>query len=529
MSSSVDGRAATAATPDVAASSTRLSFLRRHWPLWVALAVVLAGRVALLDWTFSPDESGFYMVADDLLHHGGDGLYGHYWVDRPPLLIWIFMIAAGVGDIAAVRWLVALFLLGFVVLAYLASRRLGGSGGWAAAVAAAFTITPEVGAQLANGEAFAIPFVLASVLCTAVSLSHGGRRALLWSFAAGLLGLLAMAVKQNFVDGLVFALVLLVASGLRGELPWPDVVRRLVAGVVGIVAGTAVMVAYALTTGAGIAGLWLASVSFRGDASRVIRAGYRTGIESREDAMVVSALVTGIVPLVLALLLVALLAKLRGGAIAWALAVTVGVETLSIVVGGNYWDHYLLGLAPGLALAVGWVAGHRPGEDRTPVSLSRARVVARWLVLPTAGYLVCSALVSMPLALAEQNSVTSVRSERLGGFVAASAEPGDTATTIFGRADIQFQSGLPSPYQHLWSLPIRVLDPDLVELTAILEGDDAPTWLMQVFSFHEWGLDPEGNIDPVLARRYELVYDDCASRVYKLRSAERDLAPLPTC
>ncbi len=47
-----------------------------------------------------------------------------------------------------------------------------------------------------------------------------------------------------------------------------------------------------------------------------------------------------------------------------------------------------------------------------------------------------------------------------------------------GRADIQYTSGLPSPYQHLWSLPMRTLDPDLTELRALLEGPDAPTWFV---------------------------------------------------
>lgn len=506
-------------------SATEGRFLHRHWPLWTGLVVVLIARIALYDWEFSPDESGFYLVADDLLHRGGDGLYGHYWVDRPPLLIWLFMIAAGIGEIAAVRWLVALFYLLFVVLTYLASRRLGGSGGWAVAVAVAFAISPEVGAEVANGEAFSIPFVMASILCLAVSANHRDRQALAWSAAAGFLGLLAMSAKQNFVDGLVFACVLLVANGLRGERTWPDVVRRLVAGVVGAVAAIALMVGYALTTGAGVAGLWLASVTFRGDASQVIRAGHRAGIESREDAMIAAGWVTGIIPLLLVLLVVALLARFRGSSLAWATAVVIGVELLSIVVGGNYWTHYLLGLAPGLALGAGLATGKLQGR----AAHTRRRPVAHWLVVPAAAYLLCSALVSTTLAVADHDPSVQTRAERTGGFVADSAGPGDTATTIFGRPDVQFQSGLPSPYEHLWSLPIRVLDPDLGELTALLESDEAPTWLMQVFSFHEWGLDPEGRIDPVLERRYEMVYDACGSRVFKLKSAERDLAPAPTC
>ncbi|WP_157551010.1 ArnT family glycosyltransferase [Nocardioides jensenii] len=511
--------------------------LLRHWPLWVSLLVVLAGRITLYDWPISPDESGFFMVADDLLHHGGDGIYGHYWVDRPPLLIWLFTVAAVLGTVEAIRWLVALFFVAFVVMTYVVVRRLGGAAGWAVAVAAAFSITPEVGAQVANGEAFAIPFVIGGILCTVVAQRHVGGRALLWSAVAGLTGFLAMAVKQNFFDGLAFAFVLLVVSGLRGERSWADVVRRLAAGVAGIVVGILAMVAYALTTGAGAAGLWLAAVSFRGDASRVIRAGYRTGIENRTEAIIDNAWVAGIIPMLIVLVVVALLCRLRGSAVSWAVGVVILIEVVGIVVGGNFWSHYLLGLAPGLALATG-LAGAAPSPATTPPNpglptAGRGRWILRnWrrlLVLPVAAYLVGCALVVTPSQANDVGSSGSTRALRIGGFVADSAEPGDTATTLFGRPDAQLATGLRSPYEQLWSLPVRVLDPDLEQLTALLGSDDAPTWLVQVFSIHEWGLDPQGRIDPVIEKRYEIVYDACRTRVYKLKTVQRELAPPPTC
>lgn len=488
--------------------------LRQHWPLWLALAVVLVGRIALYDWAISPDESGFYMVADGLLHRGGDNLYGHYWVDRPPLLIGFFAIAAAIGKVEAIRWLVGLAFIVFVTLTYLVVRRLGGSAGWAAAVAAAFSISPEVGAQVANGEAFAIPFVMGSILCVVIADAHQGRRALAWAAASGLAGLLAMAVKQNFVDGLIFAFVLVIASGLRRERTWPDVVRRLAAGVVGILAGVLAMVVYALTSGAGVAGLWVAAISFRGEASQILKAGYRTGIESRTETIIGHAWLSGIIPLLMVLLLVVLVGRLRGSAVGWAVAATVGVEAAGIIIGGNFWSHYLLGLAPGLALAVGLAV---PLAGR------------RWLVLPVAAYVVVCAVVVVPVKVLAPGSIGSARALELGRFVAESAGQDDTATTLFGRADAQLTTGLDSPYEHLWSLPVRVLDPDLTELASVLTGDEAPTWIIQVFPLHTWGLDPAGQIDTVIENEYEVVYDACRARVYKLRSADRTLAVAPTC
>lgn len=486
--------------------------LRRHWRLLVALLVVLVGRIALYDWAVSPDESGFFLVADDLLEHGGEGIYGHYFVDRPPVLIWIFSLGAALGDVHTMRWLVAAFLAAFVVLGYLTVRHLGGSAGWAAAVAAAFAITPEVGAQVANGEAFAIPFVMACILCTVFAEQARGRTALAWSATAGFVGLLAMGVKQNFADGLVFAFVLLVASGLRGDRQWGDVVRRLGAGMAGILAGVGVIAAYAATTGAGVSGMWLAAVTFRGDATEIIRSGDRTAIVERQEAIIESAWVAGIIPLVAVLLVIALASRFRGSALSWAVAATITVEVMGIVIGGNFWSHYLMGMAPGLVLAAGlW------GR--------------RWLVAAASAYLVVSALVVMPVKAIELADKGTPVLEQVGTFVADSAEPGDTATTLFGRSDAQRATGLRSPYRHLWSLPIRVLDPDLEELTALVESDRAPTFVIQVFPLDSWGLDPDGRFAAAFEERYQLVHDGCHANVYLRRDVERDLADdrPPTC
>ncbi|MEP7090268.1 MAG: hypothetical protein ABI776_09190 [Nocardioidaceae bacterium] len=52
--------------------------------------------------------------------------------------------------------------------------------------------------------------------------------------------------------------------------------------------------------------------------------------------------------------------------------------------------------------------------------------------------------------------------------------PGDTAAVLYGNASVQEASGMPSPYAQLWTLPMRTLDPPLVELRALLRGPRAP-------------------------------------------------------
>lgn len=485
--------------------------LRAHWPLFLALGVVLAGRALLFRYPVYPDESGFYLVARDWLTGSGDGLYGHYFVDRPPTLIWLYSIGAATGEVKAMRVLCAVLLLVFVAFAWFAVRRLGGSARWAVAVAAAFAISPIVGAETANGEAFALPFVMVGLYCVVRMMRVRGRPGLRWAFAAGVAGMLAMTVKQNFADVFVFAIVLLVGLGLRRQRTWKTVGQQLGAGVAGASVVVAAMVAYALTTPAGVRGLWLAGVTFRADASSVLAAGDRTGIESRIDQITEHAWLAGLIPFVVVLALMALRWRFRVSALSYAVGALIAFEIICIVVGGNFWSHYLMGLAPGLVLAVGIWARH------VPVAL-------------VATYVVGSAVVAVPWALNDLADRGPDTAQEAGRYVKASSVPGDTASVLYGKADLQWATGMRSPYEHLWSLPVRTLDPDLEELTRLLGSDDAPTWLVFTFGLHTWELDPDHNVDDVFHERYTEVWEGCDVVVYLRNDVERPLAPeQPDC
>jgi hypothetical protein len=81
--------------------------------------------------------------------------------------------------------------------------------------------------------------------------------------------------------------------------------------------------------------------------------------------------------------------------------------------------------------------------------------------------------------------------------------PGDTAVVAFGAPNILEATGLTSPYADLWSLPVRVHDPDLVRLTAVLDSADRPTWVVVAgASLGTWGVDAT-TADRVLAAHYD--------------------------
>lgn len=484
--------------------------LRGHWPLLLALGVVVGCRALLFDWPVYPDEAGFYLVARDLLGHGGDGLYGHYFVDRPPTLIWLYSIGAATGEVRAMRVLVAVLLLVFVTFAWLLVRRLEASARWAVAVAAAFAVSPQVGAETANGEAFALPFVMVGLYLVVRASQLTGRAALPWATAAGFVGCLAVTVKQNFADVFVFAIVLLVGLGLRRQRTWRTVGAQLAAGVGGALLGVLLMVAWTLGTGSGLDDLWYAAVQFRPEASDVLAAGNRTGIESRIDTLTRDAWLAGLIPFAIVIALMALRWRFRVSALSYAVGVLIAFEVLCIVVGGNFWTHYLMGLAPGVVLAAGIWGRHLP-------------------VAALAAYLSVAALVAVPVNLVVLAESGPDRSQEVGRFLADASEDGDTLTVLFGKADLQWSSGMRSPYEHLWSLPVRVLDPDLDELTALLASDEAPTWLAQSFGPHTWGLDPEHQIDPVIEARYREVHRACGVVILLLRTETRALPPRKPC
>ena len=89
-------------------------------------------------------------------------MYGDYWVDRPPLLITLFRIAADAGGLVPLRLLGCLATVLTILGAAHLARRLGGRGaaGWAALAAAVLLVTPLTGAQSVNGELLAAPFVI---------------------------------------------------------------------------------------------------------------------------------------------------------------------------------------------------------------------------------------------------------------------------------------------------------------------------------------------------------------------------------
>jgi hypothetical protein len=462
----------------------------------VAIALVpLAGAVPFLHRPLTSDESGFLLLARHWTR--GTSLYGNYWVDRPPLLIWLFSLAglAGPGShtaagltAPAVRALGAAADVLTVLLAGVLGRAAAPGSRWARwagpVLAAGLLADPLFGMPETDGEALAAPFVMLGLLCLVQAVRRpSGRGATLMAASAGAAAMAAALVKQNVVDVFVFALVLVVVAGRRIGA------RRVRTGAVAFALGAgtvlAVILAGAALRGTGPAALWDAVVTFRVQASAVISASASPETSQRlwrtASAFVLSG---GAAVLVAGAVLV--LRGLAGGrraggpdigplrpAVAWAALAMTAWELCGVVAGGSYWLHYLTGVVPGLVLLI---ALAHPGR--------RARPVLAALLC----YVVVIGSVTWVQHAARPTTVSS--DAEVAAYLREHAAPGDGVVVAFGHPGIVADSGLTSPYEHLWSLPVRVRDPRLAGLQQVMSGPRAPAWVVVSGArLDSWGLD----------------------------------------
>ena len=442
--------------------------------------VPFAGRA------LSPDEGGLLLLAGQWTP--GSSLYGDYFVDRPPGLIGL----AAVADVAGGDWAFrALGILAVVVtvllsgaLGRLAAPRLPSAPVLTAATAALLTVTPLFGGTVVNGELLGLPFLVGGVVAAlCATRSQSARAALWWGVLAGVSGACGALVKQSLLDVFVFTVVLLLVSRR---------VRPVVGVAIGAVATVAVAVWAAAARGTDPGELWDAVVVFRQQAASVI-ASSATGTTPRRLAGLLLALLATGAP-VLAVVLARRLPtradpdETRGQIpdLRWPALATLAWELAVVLLGGSYWLHYLMGLIPGLVLLTA-AACQRPLPGRRAL-----RTAYALMTLSTVAALVW--VLVHPIQRPETPAVA---------WLDDHARAGDTALVAFGAPNILRATGLRSPYPDLWSLPVRVHDPELHHLTALLEDDaDRPTWIVVAGrSLASWGID--GRVaDRVLAEHY---------------------------
>lgn len=475
------------------------------------VALVVATVLVRLPFLHAPlgrDEGGFLVVASQW--HAGSSLYGDYWVDRPPGLLLLFSAADHMGGELPLRLLgVAAAVVSVLAAALLG--RLVTSGRRASVVGAAATAAVLVSSRLldmteVSGELLAVPLVLLGLCALAVAharATDGSRplRVLLPAVLAGVAGVAAVSVKQNFVDVAVAAVPLLAA--LLGRR------RRREAGVLvaGLVLGAAalggVLLLAAAARGTSPMALWDALVVFRAEAGQVIARHPTPANDARARGLLLAFVLSGAPALLL--LLGGLRLRRPHGRLrpwSWACLALLAWGSVVVVLGGSFWWHYLLCLVPGLALLAA-------------VALDAPRPAYRLVLLAPAAV---ATAIGVGTLLAQPPAREPV-TEAAASFLRAEARPGDTATVLYGNPDILRVSQLESPYRYLWSLIVRVRDPELRELSAVLRSPERPTWVVvPARGAASWGVDPRGaaRVDRQLAQRYRVAHSFDGLRVLRV-------------
>lgn len=476
--------------------------------VWLAVAAAVVGRWPGLLWPPYPDEAGYLTVAQTW-DPAPTSMYGHFFVDRTPILVGVFDLADHLGGIGFLRVLGAIGCAWLVVAAAGCARvitRDDRAVAWTAVVTAAIVSARLIDPVATQGELLAIPLIMTSCWLSLLALEQSpALRSLVLALGAGLFGVLAVGLKQNMASGLLFGGVVLVAARVAGRIPWRAFVRLAVAASVGAALPALAVVAWARSAGVHLDELWYDVYGFRSDALDVIAGGRESAALERAGDVAVTVLVTGLAAI--AFLFVLRLRPIwRADPVVASGAVALLVfDGASLALGGSFWPPYVFGLVPGTALFTALL--FRAGASTW---------VQRIAVLS-----VVSTLVGMA-SWAWTDPPHWSSGYETGQAIAAAAEPGDTIQVYGGRADVVFASGLTQPYRYLWGLPMRTLDPDLVELKALLSGPDAPTWLVLEVSMDAWDLGNRTGLQAVIDAHYEPHGTGCDGKpVYVRTGADR--------
>ena len=289
--------------------------------------------------------------------------------------------------------------------------------------------------------------------------------------------------------------------------------RRGLAAALGTALGAGIVLAMALAGAASLGTspgeLWSAVVAFRGEAARVLLESPTSG--DRLGLLLLALLGSG-APLLVGVLLLGLRRRGRAAADQADLRVPVVAvlvwEAVALLLGGSYWLHYLTSLVPGVVLLAA-VCG-LPDRLRGS-SADRSRRRAPYAL--AYGYAALSTLCV--IGWVAVHPVDRSSPQAVSAYLEARAQPGDTAVVAFGVASILQASGLESPYPDLWSLPVRVNDPQLHGLAALLSGPDRPTWLViSGTSLRTWGVDPTA-AQPYVDAHYVHMDDVAGYAIYR--------------
>ncbi|WP_157413062.1 hypothetical protein [Aeromicrobium sp. Root236] len=480
--------------------------VRRRVPPWAvipaAVGVLVVVRVVMFRTYVGGDEAGFLIVGNHW--HDGSSLYGDYWVDRPPLLLWLNDLAGGVTSLRILGLAASvLSVLGAAWAAHLA--RGAQAARWAAGAAALFGIAQWLGIARVNGEMLAAPFVAWSIALTLHAVLRTPWRVPA-AIGAGVLAVCALSIKQSVIEAFVFALALGLAMVVQRRDSRGVVLRMVAWGALGAVLTLAAVLLGAEARGTSPSDLFDAVIRFRAEAGEVIRSSASDATPLRLLVMMGTWTVSG---LGAATALTVWQGARRKDPLLLATGATLLCSLVIALFGGSYWAHYLIQMVPAASLGIGLLA------DRLSPRLMRRLAIAT--VTLTLANLVWS-VGFQPDDNGQQHTI--------GTWLREARQPGDTGVVTFGQPNVLYEAHMSSPYIYLWSLPVRTRDPHLRELATVMSSPQRPTWVVNWSGLNSWGIEP-GRTEPLLRDGYRKVATICGRSIWLLTTQTRTLPEVP--
>lgn len=460
--------------------------------LWIAAGILLtlSLRLPYFDAALGRDEGGDTMVAL-AWSHSSPFAYGPYFLDRPPLLMALFRLAAKADGVTGVRALGALASASAVALSTLLAALVGGrrAAPFAALAAGAMMSSLAAMAVYTPAELIAIVPSAASILLLVAGLRRPAPSLRLLA-GAGAAAALAVLVKQSFGDALVAGAAALLITRRR---------RGLGAYAGGVAAVVLALAAWAAIAGASAHQVWYAIGGFRLDSAHALANGNAEGRLSRLDG---PTLKSGLaVALVFAAAGIATL-RARPG-IRPALAVWLAAGLAGVILSGSYWPHYVIELMPVAAVGSALLLSRRPALGALGLCV---------LVLPVM-------LATLSPGIRDRADGYQRAAVTLGHYVHLRAEPGQTAYVLYARVNALYYTGLPSPFPYHWSLMMRSIPGAPQRLRALLASPRRPTWIIDQDGPRGYGLDPGGATGRLLTAHYRRVAHVCGRPILLARGA----------
>ncbi len=516
---------------------------------WLALtcAVALLVRWPFLSMPMIADEGGYAYATRTWLDGTGQ-LYADVWISRPQGIFYLYaLIFETLGtDAVAFRLAAWLSICGTAVAVWLIARRWRPAP--VAAIAAMLVVivsaTPSLEGYTANAEMFMILPSAWSVWTMIRGIET--RWAHHWVFLTGVLAGVATMLKPSGIVMLPIAVFAIVATTRGQEGQWRAPVGWLLAGIAIVGIPTAIH-GWML----GWSDFLYATVTYRLTLQSSATVGFSHHLAS------IGRLVLRILPLVILVTCVALIAHrwqalhalrrlplarhvrpvshlasrarhalahlgeppaLRHVAVPadevgmllrlWVLASLTG-----IAMGGDWWAHYAIQIAPPFAI---WFAG------LLVATVVAARRWLRWFIVVGTVAVVLSPwwVVTLGSTAAMSNHLFShpgyQAQDEVAAWLRENSPPGTPIFVAFDQAAIYYLADRPPAYRHLYDQELRALPESYGEIISIIRSPARPLYIISTRQPGPWP-DDSRTFWQEVGRYYELetMIDDIP--IYKAR------------